>query len=233
MSAALQVWQVRLSSLRNDCQAKGLRKGLINFTYEWYFKRQFRKMGIVFPDFSNHVQDTVLKSIHHDAHENQESSFFLVNKAFYKIPLRFSDIHLLDIGCGSGKAMVMGMKHGFKEVSGVDLDLESLEQAEHNCAKMREYGSDTKYHLHTGDASVFRIPDGVNLVYLFNPFGILTLRQVLDNIHAYSKKTEAPVYVIYLNPKHDFVFSEMEDCRKIYSSFFRASRPEMNIYRIG
>lgn len=233
MSAALQVWQLRLSSLRNDCQAKGLRKGLINFTYEWYVKRQFRKMDIDFPDFSGHVQDTVLKSINHDAHENQESSFFLINKAFYKIPLRFSDIHLLDIGCGSGKAMVMGMKHGFKEVSGVDLDLESLQQAKHNCAQMREYGSDTGYHLYTVDASVFDIPHGVNLVYLFNPFGILTLKQVLANVNAYAKKMGSPVYVIYLNPKHDFVFSEMEGCQKLYSSFFKALKPEMNIYRIG
>lgn len=230
------ITSVRLKAfaLRNEFQTKGFWTGLINFTVEFIRKRQFRKLGITFPDFSGNLAVTKSFSLNQDAHENQETSFFLIQRAFQHIPILPKDICLLDIGCGSGKAMVVGMKSGFRRVAGVDLDAVSLAQAKINCRQMYKYGSKTRYNLSKMDATLYNIPQCTNLIYLFNPFGVKTMEHVIANIKAYAQTSAHPVYVIYMNPRFQDLFQEDDGFAKIYASTFRnGRRPEMSIFLTG
>ena len=226
--------QLKVLTLRNEFHTKGFWTGLINFSVEFIRKRQYRKLGIIFPNFSENLVVTKSQSLYRDAHENQETSFFLIQRAFSHIPLLPKDIYLLDIGCGSGKAMIVGMKWGFKRVAGVDLDTVSLERAKINCRQMLKHGSKTRYNLSKMDATLYSIPQGTNLIYLFNPFGVKTMEHVIANIRAYAQSTAHPVYVIYMNPRFQDLFKEDDGFAKIYASTFRnGRRPEMSIFLTG
>lgn len=226
--------QLKFLTLRNEFHTKGFWTGLINFTVEFIRKRQYRKIGVMFPDYSENLALTKSHSLYQDAHENQETSFFLIQRAFRHIPILAKDICLLDIGCGSGKAMVVGMKSGFRRVAGVDLDSVSLEQARSNCRQMFKHGSKTRYNLSKLDASLYGIPKGTNLIYLFNPFGIKTMEQVIANIKAYAQSASHPVYIVYMNPRFQHLFQEEDGFLKMYASTFRnGKRPEMSIFLTG
>lgn len=188
--------------------------------HEFFQKRIYQIKGIAFPDFSKNLQSTIAASIHSDAHENKESSYFSIKKAFRKIPILSEKIKLLDIGCGSGKSMVIGMKLKFCEVVGIDLDTLSLQQGLQNCEQMKMFGHKTTFSFINVDATLFSIPEGINLIYLFNPFGLTTFTKVVENIESFVKKQKEIVYVVYMNPLYIDCFLE-KDCFKIhFSSYF-------------
>lgn len=193
--------------------------------HEFFYKRYFRFKKITFPDFSNNLHITTSKSLHSDAHENKESSCFSIKKAFNKIPISAENIRLLDIGCGSGKSMLMGMLLNFNEVFGIDLDMPSLEQGRKNCEQLKINGYKTTYTFIQQDAADFsNIPSGINVIYLFNPFGKKTMLQVVNNITEFIKKQQNDVFVIYMNPLYIELFTEKKCFEKYYSSNFRGGK---------
>ena len=232
---------VDLTSIQNKVsylQAQVLKFGFLTgcriVLFDFLQKKHFTRKGIFFPDFSNNIDLTISKSIHMDSHENRESSFFALRKAISKIPLSHHQINLLDIGCGSGKLLVVGMRSGFKNVFGIDLDVQSIEKATANCRQMKLVGSSTNFTLKNTDASLFNIPVGTNLIYLFNPFGEKTMRKVVLNIERYFNLHHSELYVIYLNPKYDTLFIDRKIFKKIYSSYFKGSEnKEISIYKLA
>ena len=198
--------------------------------HEFFQKRIYQIKGIAFPDFSKNLQSTIAASIHSDAHENKESSYFSIKKAFRKIPISSEKIKLLDIGCGSGKTMVIGMKLKFCEVVGIDLDWPSLQQGLRNCEQMKTFGHKTTFSFINVDATLFSIPEGINLIYLFNPFGLTSFTKVVENIESFVKKQKEIVYVVYMNPIYVDCFLE-KGCFNVHFSaaFKNNKRMEMVI----
>ena len=210
--------------LKDQLNKYGFFKALFIIFFEFYQKKIFNKKAVVFPDFSKNLTNTISSSSHGDAHENKESSYFSILKAFRQIPISSTKIRLLDIGCGSGKSMVIGMKSNFLEVIGVDLDIESLEQGMSNCEQMKSHGYKTSFLFINNDATSYSIPEGINLIYLFNPFGIETLKQVVENIETFVKKQQHVVYVVYMNPKYIDCFLEKGLFNIHFSSSFRNTK---------
>jgi SAM-dependent methyltransferase len=220
-----------LHAIQADIQTKGYRASLLNYWYEFTHKAWFRKRQVQFPDLSWKEADTREMSAHKDAHANQFSSFYIIEKAFHKIPLPASEISMLDIGCGCGRAMVVGMKNRFKKVSGVELDPDALFLAERNCQHMFRHGFKTPYELKGADASNCRIPEGTNVIYLFNPFGIKTMHDVVENITRQIKDWKTDIYIIYYNPVYEDTFITNPIFRRIYNSWFIPNkRKEMSIF---
>lgn len=201
--------------------------------HEFFYKRYFGLKNIYFPDFSKNLPITASRSLYSDSHENKESSWFAIKKAFNKIPIPCEEIRLLDIGCGSGKSMLMGMKLKFLEVIGIDLDTPSIEQGLRNCEKMKLFGSPTCFSLKQYDAATFKnIADGINLIYLFNPFGKTTMSKVVNNIESFVKNQPADVFIIYMNPLYLELFTEINCFETYYSSYFKGgNKKEMVIFR--
>ncbi len=211
----------------------GLLKAPFLILHEFFYKRSFARKKISFPDFSKNLPLTTSRSIHADSHENKESSWYALKKAFSKIPIPVENIRLLDIGCGSGKAMLMGMQLNFLEVTGIDLDVPSLEQALKNCRQMKLFGSPTLFSFVQLDAASFNnFPDDINLIYLFNPFGKATMTEVVNNIESFIKNKAGDVFVVYMNPLHATLFTEKSCFETFYSSNFNCGRKkEMIIFK--
>ena len=92
----------------------------------------------------------------------------------------------LDLGCGTGRVMAFMARTGFDHVSGVEIDEKLAAAARVNT---RKYGCE----VICGDASNYQFRGTEKVIFLFNPFGPATLREILPRV-----PEEAAI--IFVNP---------------------------------
>jgi len=215
-------------------QYKGVGRAIKDVAYEQFYKYKFKKKGVHFQDYDENLEMTNAKSLNKDSHENTTSSFYILNKAFKRLPVKKDDISLLDIGCGAGRVLSFGMFLGFRKVVGIDLDEPALKSAVINCSKMQEKECATNFAVEHADANNFPIPPDINVVYLYNPFGLKTLQAVMGNILNQVKGGGKDIFLIYANPSYRGVLDEYDSCQRIYQSHYRKqTHADLVIYRIS
>lgn len=136
-------------------------------------------------------------------HLHQPSSSVLFHRAIGELPFRPGGKVFVDIGSGKGRAMVLAAEAGFSKVIGVELSEHLVRQAEKNLQCVKERFPNTGFELHRGDALAFRLPDKVDVIYLFNPFDSPMLNEWLK--HMLPTLTR-PVHIIYMHPVYQQVF---------------------------
>ena len=219
--------------LLDDSAKKGIARTFSESIYEYRNKKKFRNLGVFHPDFVANIETTNEKSTNKDAHENQPSSFYSLNKAFSHLPVPANEISLLDIGCGSGRVLSFGMLLKFREVFGVDLDEPAIEKAIANCSRMQKKGYSTSFQISFEDACEYAIPKSVNVVFMFNPFGMKTMEKVAANIFQHAEKRNAALYFVYANPTCQEIFNKEPRCKRIFESFFKSGKPDIFIFQIS
>lgn len=218
--------------LVQNIQKKGLKRAVYDLSYDFLFKRKFRKLGVVHTENDLNTDFISSLSANRDSHANQPSSFYSLHKAFKRISIPFSNINLLDIGCGSGRVLNYGILLQFNKVTGIDLDFISVQKAVENCKIMQKTGSNTLFEADVADAVKYPIPDGTNCIYLFNPFGEKTMEQVVGNIMAYCQNQLFDVYIIYANPVYKLIYENTKACEKIYACTFKGKTYDLVIYKV-
>ena len=222
----------KYSFLKADTAKKGFFRSIAENLYEFRSKKKFKAIGVSHPAYCGNLEKTNSKSFNKDAHENQPSSFYSLKKAFSLLNLNYSDISLLDIGCGAGRVLSFGMLLNFREVHGVDLDDPALEKALENSMAMQKKGYHTSVHIGHEDACDYRIPASVNVIYLFNPFGEKTMTQVFENMVKHCNESGKELYIVYSNPTCNDVFTKYESCKKIFESYYKSKKPDIFMYKI-
>jgi SAM-dependent methyltransferase len=115
----------------------------------------------------------------------------------------------IDLGCGKGRLLVLAAMHGFGHVVGVELDGELLAQAQRNISSwQKRRGKGASVELVRADAARYRFPLAPIVVYMHNPFGEGTMRDVVANIRRSWEDRQRPVIVAYYNPLHQRVLDD-------------------------
>jgi hypothetical protein len=130
--------------------------------------------------------------------------------------LNWGDFTFIDLGSGKGRTLLMASDYPLRRIVGVEL-IPALHQiAQKNIAQYRA-DSQKCFALESicADAGAFPPPDGPLVVYLFNPFLESVLRQALTNVQQTLRVSPRPIYVLYLNPQLEQLFTERAELRKI------------------
>jgi SAM-dependent methyltransferase len=101
----------------------------------------------------------------------------------------------VDYGSGKGAAIIHAHRLGFKKTIGVEFAKELHEQAEKNIEKLNLKGVRSIY----ADATTYRLPNDISVIYFFNPFDEVVMSKVIENILQQKKNFLGEVYVIYGN----------------------------------
>ncbi len=101
---------------------------------------------------------------------------------FSKSSIDYSNSVLLEIGCGKGRAIAVAATHEFKKIIGIDYDESLVALAEKNLNQMR-FKKTNNIVIQHQNATLCKIPNDINVIYLFNPFIGETLKEALENIH--------------------------------------------------
>jgi len=229
-----QSLQSKSHALLREIRYRGFWKFLKFKYFEHSYRRKFRNMGVVHPDGNFDLEDTNARSVHNDAHPNHASSFYHLKKVFEKTGLPAGKIHLLDIGCGDGRVLNMAMMLQVNEVYGVELDNIAAENAQKNCETMSRNGYKVPWQVEKKDATVYKIPETVNLIYLFNPFGKKTMEAVVANIIEHAQQKKEALFVAYCIPSFPELFTAHACCENIYQTFnVQGDHSDMVIFKIN
>ena len=134
---------------------------------------------------------------------------------------------LYDIGCGKGRILSVAARRRLKRVVGVELFEELCEAARNNAKRLR--GRKTPIEVICADATEVDYSDGTIFV-MFNPFGELTMRAVIQAIYESIRKNPRSIRIGYCNPVYERVFLEQPWLEK-YASFKRVNGDDVTFWR--
>ncbi len=133
------------------------------------------------------------------------SSFANFYQPVRSIPFRklFKELKLptngtfVDIGAGTGKAMLLALELGFKRTKGVELVQKLVEVAQVNMQK---------YHLRHDefncicrDALEYEFEDDDSVFFFNDPFSDEVFSRFIDNLKRFIDKKKTPIILIYKN----------------------------------
>jgi len=105
----------------------------------------------------------------------------------------------LDYGSGTGRVLVMAGAYPFRRIIGVELSRELTARAAANVQNARRRLKCRDIELVETDATTYRVPLDVTVIYFYNPFRGKVLRRVLDNLHASLTARARKLTIVYRN----------------------------------
>jgi precorrin-6B methylase 2 len=106
---------------------------------------------------------------------------------------------LLDIGCGAGRITCAAALLGYKRVIGIDIAPDFAALARRNLGRLRFARAHSE--IVQADATSYRVPDDITVVFLYNPFGGDVLDAALERVFESFDRAPRDIVVAYANPK--------------------------------
>lgn len=123
--------------------------------------------------------------------------------ALKRLSLDWSQLSFIDIGCGKGRALLLALRHPFRQAIGVELSPELALIASANLlsfsAPWRMQA--TRASVITCDATSYTFPDGPLLLFLYHPFAAPVMERFLNHLAHTLKARPRPIYLLYANPE--------------------------------
>jgi len=132
-----------------------------------------------------------------DGHACETLYYWHLKKIFKYLPAREDDV-FVDLGCGYGRVLFYAATRGFKHVEGYEIRKELSDQIKINIDK---FETESFIEVELCDARKVNLYR-VTVIYMFNPFGIDTLRQLMNRIMALNNSIRIA-----------YVYNESIDCR--------------------
>ena len=108
--------------------------------------------------------------------------------------------HLLDIGCGKGRAICVAAAKGCKKVSGIDFSKDLCMDALQNLTIIQQKQPLLLAKIINNDAYTYAIPEDVDCIFLFNPFDDYLMEGVVEQIKKSLLTNPRMITIIYANP---------------------------------
>ena len=110
---------------------------------------------------------------------------------------------LLDMGSGFGRVAIYAARfYPFKRVIGIDIVPGFIDIAQENLNASIKRLTCTDVDIRVGDATSYRVPDDVTVVYFFNPFSGEPLECALREIRDSLRRTPRTLRILSMTPRH-------------------------------
>ena len=126
----------------------------------------------------------------------------VLHHIFRSLPFRHEDYHLVDLGCGKGRTLLIGAEYPFRAITGIELSPISVQIAANNLSRARRLVPKcTVVDVRQENAVDFTIPEGNLFVTLYNPFLGKTFQQCIEHLHRAALAEPArQIWLAYINP---------------------------------
>jgi hypothetical protein len=103
-----------------------------------------------------------------------------LRKVLEGLGVPFRETVFVDYGSGAGRAVLVASEYPFKEIIGIELAPSLHARAEANVRTLT--GDRPAIRLLCGDATTFELPPEPAVLYLYNPFGVASMRRLLGRV---------------------------------------------------
>jgi len=161
--------------------------------------------------------DLVHAQTRHGDSEMNMPSYYLRLLALRHALAPTPDDVLVDLGCGTGRALFVFARAGLRCVRGVDFHGETCRLAAENVRRYAKRAAGRApgcIEILHQDAAAYPFSDET-IVYLFNPFGRATLRAVVENLRASLLVRPRRVRIGYYHPLHGDVLDSVAWLRRV------------------
>ena len=110
-----------------------------------------------------------------------------------------ANFNFVDIGAGTGKAMLLAAEYGYRCVRGVELVKELCDVAENNFKRFQKNFPHARYEMKHADALEFSLNEGDAFFFLNDPFSEEVFRPFLERIKEFSKSVPHEILLVYKN----------------------------------
>lgn len=181
---------VRRNGLLKSCKYAGER--LPEAFYEW-------RLGIS-TSGKVHLEDVGINNPYSVAY--YPSDYPTIRRAFKHIAVSPGRDVFLDYGCGMGRVLVVAATLPFRRVIGVELAPELADIARDNLRKAAKKLNCQQTEVVTADATSYRVPPDVTVIFLYNPFHGPVLAKVLESIQRSLEDRPRTLTVVFKNTTH-------------------------------
>lgn len=210
-----------ISVIINSLKKRGLNQTFLFLIGEYWFDIRFQVNTR--PNYHN--GDTTIVGTHlPNAAPHYGTNWFILKGVFGELILKGlihpASAHMVDFGCGAGRALMAAQYFGITKVTGVDFSKLLCLRAERNLQKFtprKTSKPDPVWEVVHTDACLFTIPQDATLFFLYNPFGSPVIDIVAQHILEFAHSAKRSVTVIYVNPVHARVFEQL-GCVKLHES---------------
>jgi len=135
----------------------------------------------------------------YDPRVSMPTGWLTLYRVFRRLDVGPDDV-VVDIGSGTGRALLIASRFPFRRVIGVEREEAAYRQAEANLARCR-LRPRAPVELVRSDVLDYRLPDDVTVVFLYNPFVGRPFHHVVEALLASVDRVPRRVRVAYVNPK--------------------------------
>ena len=136
----------------------------------------------------------------------QAINYYTIEKAFDYLKSINANKNIVDFGSGKGRVMAVAAYYGFEKIMGIDFASSLCTEAEKNIAGIKPFFPVANFKIICDDAVNYKIENGSNVFFFFNPFDEVVMLQVVKNILFSLKQKQRKVYIVYVNPLHKEIF---------------------------
>jgi hypothetical protein len=211
----LKMFVSEISYFLHDSTPARQRQRYGDIEYDWEHRVDTTSATVSF-------HDRLMGTFHSLYQATEEHSFHEMMNA---LSIEFQQFTFIDLGSGKGRTLLMASEYPFEKILGVEL-LPALNRiAEEN---IRKYHSNSQQCFSISSVCINArdviFPNTPLVLYLFNPFPVSTLEQVIANLEQSIVQVPRPVYVIYHNPLLEAVLARSKVLTKV------AAMPEFVTY---
>ena len=153
------------------------------------------------------------------ARRYEATPFDILEDMLLDIHADFREFVFVDLGSGKGRVSLLAAQHPFKSVVGVEFVPKLVRRARENLASLQSRSKlSCQVHFVQRDAVEYEFPLMPLVLYLFNPFSDVVLRQVLSNLSDSLKQKPRPIFIMYYMPEFSGAFVDFPEFRKIATS---------------
>ncbi len=185
------------------------------FIYIFYFFRSLFLRGgvntlkLIFEESKNESlygikTSSLKKSNSTDYFHYQGAGYLILFRIFEKIYKPTQNYTFVDIGCGMGRPCFVAESYGYKNITGIDLDLELINEAKLNFTRRLLKNRTSKIEFIHVNAMDYNYKNESTIYFLFNPFNELVLKNVLSKIMG---QTQSETLFVYMNPVYSKTFA--------------------------
>lgn len=216
--SAQRWWMNVAASQGHFVAARRLVAALWNFVRDSTPERRRQRYGDADFDWDHRVDTSSgtvtwrdrLLGVFHSPYQPTEAALFheMLSALREQTGCDFRDFVFIDLGSGKGRTLLMAADYPFRRIVGVELLPELHRVAEKN---LRRYKSEAQkcFALQSicTDATEFRFPEELIVLYLFNPLPEAGLKRVVANLEQSLRAHRRQAYVLYHNPLLEHVLS--------------------------
>ncbi len=186
-----------------------VRKAVVNKLHYLFVDRKFdAERGVtIYPAFLKKYRAMIANSDSEDNGSLSPSTVSAVRWSLRPLPIDPRTASFIDLGSGTGRALLVAADYHFKHVIGVEQVAELHETANENLGQLSEdFLRCSWLENRLGDATAYALPVDNLVIYLNNDWSSAALDKILSHIKYSFNYTPRSIFVIYVNPMKKHVF---------------------------